>query len=324
MKKTMLILSIASTSIVIVSGCGNREPPSVDYVQMWLSLYYSPLEKQASSAYMDIQAGKTPSIGMSKQFDRKDVYGKFTLLTTRGAALLLDSNGQGLWAGDWAIPVRFEGKVAGLLLLKARSGEPWYGLMFYTLWMALENAEPYRWATIPTDGPYPKSIKLPSPKIHCAVLGEVAVTVSDTMTPSVLDIDGDGSDEIIIVSPEIEETLASHTTLQWAVELYSLTSSNPEHEIPLFEEDANKNRDCNSKAASTSSKATMRLDNVLTIPTDVEASAVSWKPGNAKGTLDVYCWKDDKSHLLGTFCKDTQNGNWKFMKAGRKNTKTGD
>ncbi len=163
------LLLAGGLALASVAGCGRRAVNSEYYVRMWLSMRHSPLEviawEQDAREMADFEkdffgeghaglwqtpdgeracdpddgdaAGDAGERGLfprgsfdlpdkyetplGPSFRTREAYGPYQVLRGPGMALLLDKSGRPLWAGEWALPCRIRNKVESLLLLSAGS-----------------------------------------------------------------------------------------------------------------------------------------------------------------------------------------------------------
>ena len=151
------------------------------YQEQWLTLRHGDLAFLPGPPGMGYAERPRALEDWGGPFQQRYRYGPYEVLTRSGGALLLDSQGRAVWAGEWIIPSRIEGKIANLFLLRA--------IMFADLHnrgIIFEIA----------------SVEFASGRHHFhrfAGLGYVPIAWDDPANcPWVIDIDGDGTDELLV------------------------------------------------------------------------------------------------------------------------------
>ena len=157
------------------------------YWEQWQALRYQPVESYG-------EWGPAAEDGQDVEDTTVTSYGDYIVVTwddlcsTVGAALLMDKDGQAIWAGAQVFPMRRAGEMTSLLLVEGGHGSPGdYDAMGRVGWFDL---------TSPLEGEV-RYVELGTSQLDCKV--DPKGRFDGRPSSGIVDIDGDGTDEFLLV-----------------------------------------------------------------------------------------------------------------------------
>jgi hypothetical protein len=171
-------------------GCAFSQPKQQSMEDLWVEMTEGKIAFYPGGptvSLLDPNRTTEPSMARAcvlRRFEKSENYGRFTAVTAYSQALLLDGNKQPIWAGNWIVALRVQGRVTGLLLLKELLGDPSEVALYQIGWLSLDPVRPVF---------YPTEIT------HAYVNGGALYRGGGDW---ITDIDGDGTDEVVTVEPE--------------------------------------------------------------------------------------------------------------------------
>ena len=276
----MVVLLIEAAGVGVVATTHNNDRTD-EYYRFWLAasrdgpLYHeNPLELAEATHPTKEEGGA--------RLDKTTTYGSLTLLHgAGGAVVVLAPNGTAVWAGNMALPVRYEGKVRGLLLLD-EDMIPWGEWQLFSMSFLDFSSELPTW-----------NIELPSHRFRIT---------GDENTNGVVDIDGDGTDEIVSLYADQPDIFAAKMERRWKLVVYEqVRTTRTVGRAGLFD---------------TSGKEIeyLELRVRLEAPLDLPAVVVDWK-APVDGKLRILDYSKGKGaedspppSVIGTIARDKTTG----------------
>jgi hypothetical protein len=119
----------------------------------------------------------------------------------------------------------------------------------------------------------------------------------------ILDIDGDGTDEVIMLRPDIESSYATQTRLRWSVVVLEPVRTAPPPE--LFDMDT---ADTHNGGGDRPPSSRLELEEILAVPIDFAPCDFDLAP--RKGSVILQQWSGGVGCELGEIAKNSCGTKW--------------
>ena len=300
MMRNLFCVTLLVAIATVTSGCANGLWPPRDYNTQWYVLYHQPVALFWSPE--EAYAGKRGWLALPFAADRSSSwesfpwvmpdllgpperpavqYGPYKAIRGENIALLLDLTDRPIWAGTWIVPSRVNGKVVSLYLLTAYGGE------------VAGEAPMCHIGRLD----FGNSIHTWEDHVDSYVL------VDSGVCPWVFDVDGDGTDELLVIQPQVGSSYANVSQIPWVACLYALRLVHSYIPEEVMKQEALK-LSPGYREAIAEARVPLKV-----APVWVEAKSVV-TPDRG---LAIYEHKDGKRTQVATILRNPGNGEWRVV-----------
>ena len=278
--------------LLIGLGCGCVPTSPADHARHWCELRVQPLVRQSTPGFAETMRHWADAAPWTRI-----AVGSFVGYQSKGDAVLYNAFGNPVWAGAYIVPIRKDNRVHGVLLLEDDLAT-----------MPGERSD--RWPTY-------RILYMPLDTQKASWLWNGFMKVTD---PSlyregwVLDLNGDNSDEFVIMSSfNPDPGKASDATQDWLVMVFSTSRAGMAQPTSLFDEPTEEPREPQDVLTEIPFPGGLHEILEFSLPPGAAPGGIAFKPApDGRGAL-VMCDDGDKpSTRLGWLGIDPKTKAYEF------------